>query len=645
MKRYLENDYNTIYQREDVVKPKNLSNNNVKSNVVRKPNSNLTLTAYIPVKRKPIIEEPEINEEDLPVVQGSFKITKTEADLTEKNNQAKPKPISISKKVLEFTTLPVITTTVSPSTSKTTITKFTTLKPTKFTTRTTSQLPITSKEPVTTIIPPIFTHSPVHFIDEPWKPIRTPANFEQPMFPSSIHRVGMAETLPSKNTEIRVQPVYKSFTNPALTNLKYSSDLAEMSDVVGHPIPVDKFSEMTTENNSNTESFLPAETREGDENDDESVLENSKGYIEIETLKYVPSSSIPTTVTAENTFRPIFSHWELVNGTDLYNTTENSAKKIYNNTLQAIMVTDLNDENYNKPVLQNISSIFHTLASNLDDLMQQTSTPSGEQNFDFDELVLEEPIIGHGLVEVLNTTEEELLMKKTGSSTKQPFVTLIPVKSNSGLRNTLRPRPKMRNGQEGTDEEGDEFDDEFEGTTLEDISSSRSFSTDVDEDIMPTHLEYVTSVSSETNHVKVNRSGYTRSSEKRDNADSALTVNGTKENATTTKDDTRDPLIVVNVFSTVTNSSRIINATDILSASHLQKLAEISNIYGNNNNNSSTLQPVISTKALPNSYSINQSGLKILTKTFHKLPKKDEKTVTGINRLPLLIYASNETGK
>lgn len=627
------------------MKPKNLSNNNVKSNVVRKPNSNLTLTAHIPVKRKPIIEEPEINEEELPVVQGSFKITKTEADLTEKKNQAKP--ISITKKILELTSTPVTITTittVSPSTNRVTIAKSTTIKPTKLTTKTTSQQPITIKEPVTTIIPPILTHSPVQFIDEPWKPIRTPANFEQPMFPSGIHRVGMAETLPSKNTEIRIQPVYKSFTNPALTNLKYSSGLTEIGDVVGHPIPVNKFSEMTSENNNNAESFLPAETREGDDNDDASLLENNKGYIEIETLKYVPSSSAPTTVTTENTFRPIFSHWELVNGTDLYNTTENSTKKIYNNTLQAIMVTNLHDGNYNKPIIQNISSIFHTLASNLDDLVQQTSTPSGEEMFNFDELVLDEPAIGHGLVEALNSTVEELLMKKTGSSTRQPFVTLIPVKSNSGLRNTLRPRPKMRNGQEGTDEEGDEFDNEFEGTTVEDISSSRSFSTDAHETIMPTHLEYVTSVSSEFINVKVNRSGYTRSSEKIDNADSALTVNGTKENATTTKDDTKDPLIVVNVFSTVTNSSRIINSTDILSASHLQKLAEISNIYGNNNN-SSTLLPDISTKALSNSYSINQSGLKILTKTFHKLPKKDEKTVTGINRLPLLIYASNETGK
>ncbi|XP_052898113.1 uncharacterized protein LOC128304910 [Anopheles moucheti] len=106
-------------------------------------------------------------------------------------------------------------------------------------------------------------------------------------------------------------------------------------------------------------------------------------YVEVETLKYTPSTvSPPTTNTLPELF-PI-TKWEFVNGTRRTTAEKPPTKKVFNETLQALVVvnvqpdgttalprmplTNIDDLKSNRPNatnLQNLSDIFDTLASKL----------------------------------------------------------------------------------------------------------------------------------------------------------------------------------------------------------------------------------------------------------------------------------------
>lgn len=118
-------------------------------------------------------------------------------------------------------------------------------------------------------------------------------------------------------------------------------------------------------------------------------------YVEVETLKYTPSTAAPiiqSTVTVPQLFPDIVHKWEFVNGTAATNSSESSiTRKVFNETLQADVVEnsqttptpssqllDLNTEllksnrsttaavtNEKQPNLQELSSIFDTLVSKL----------------------------------------------------------------------------------------------------------------------------------------------------------------------------------------------------------------------------------------------------------------------------------------
>lgn len=80
------NLYSTQSQIPATISPKN----NVKSNktgVVLKSSKNATGFSPMTTSKPLVKDEPEFNEDDLPVIQGSFKISKTEADITEKKTE------------------------------------------------------------------------------------------------------------------------------------------------------------------------------------------------------------------------------------------------------------------------------------------------------------------------------------------------------------------------------------------------------------------------------------------------------------------------------------------------------------------------------------------------------------------------------
>uniref|UniRef100_A0A182YFS9 Uncharacterized protein n=1 Tax=Anopheles stephensi TaxID=30069 RepID=A0A182YFS9_ANOST len=107
-------------------------------------------------------------------------------------------------------------------------------------------------------------------------------------------------------------------------------------------------------------------------------------YVEVETLKYTPSTTLapPTTNTLPELF-PI-TKWEFVNGTRRTTAEKPPTKKVFNETLQALVVVnvqpdgttalprtppqnieDLKSNRPNATNLQNLSDIFDTLASKL----------------------------------------------------------------------------------------------------------------------------------------------------------------------------------------------------------------------------------------------------------------------------------------
>lgn len=116
-------------------------------------------------------------------------------------------------------------------------------------------------------------------------------------------------------------------------------------------------------------------------------------YVEVETLKYTPTTAAPiiqSTVTTPQLFPDIVHKWEFVNGTASNSSESSITKKVFNETLQAVVVENSNSLTTSsppsqlqdlktellklnrtaaiageKPNLQELSSIFDTLVSKL----------------------------------------------------------------------------------------------------------------------------------------------------------------------------------------------------------------------------------------------------------------------------------------
>lgn len=104
-------------------------------------------------------------------------------------------------------------------------------------------------------------------------------------------------------------------------------------------------------------------------------------FVEVETLKYTPPAVTVTQTTAtQPQLFPILSKWEFVNGTQVNTTELSMTKKVFNETLQAVIVENsqttpphhasrFDDLKVNRTVdkanLQQLSSIFDTLAAKL----------------------------------------------------------------------------------------------------------------------------------------------------------------------------------------------------------------------------------------------------------------------------------------
>lgn len=103
-------------------------------------------------------------------------------------------------------------------------------------------------------------------------------------------------------------------------------------------------------------------------------------FVEVETLKYTPPAvTVSQTTASLPQLFPIISKWEFVNGTQVNATESSITKKVFNETLQAVVVENsqttpphahrFDDLKANRTVdkanLQQLSSIFDTLAAKL----------------------------------------------------------------------------------------------------------------------------------------------------------------------------------------------------------------------------------------------------------------------------------------
>uniref|UniRef100_A0A182F267 Uncharacterized protein n=1 Tax=Anopheles albimanus TaxID=7167 RepID=A0A182F267_ANOAL len=182
-----------------------------------------------------------------------------------------------------------------------------------------------------------------------------------------------------------------------LTSVTAGEDSGEQpaSTTSGITSSADGSSEVTASSSEEVTTTTAAAAAAGEEASGEVSSEanrTSTTYVEVETVKYTPTMTPPTTITLPELF-PI-TKWEFVNGTRRTTVEKPPTRKVFNETLQALIVENVQPEAttvamaaapQNRPAsgpavdledlkasrvnattnLQNLSDIFDTLASKL----------------------------------------------------------------------------------------------------------------------------------------------------------------------------------------------------------------------------------------------------------------------------------------
>uniref|UniRef100_A0A182K7I4 SEA domain-containing protein n=1 Tax=Anopheles christyi TaxID=43041 RepID=A0A182K7I4_9DIPT len=188
-----------------------------------------------------------------------------------------------------------------------------------------------------------------------------------------------------------VSELFEDGTEPTSTTMQsttYSSSEEMQQDVEDLLITSTTITTSTTTTTTETMSSSSEESTAGSSievttHTGEQPKRPSATYIEVETLKYTPSTIPPPTTNTLPELFPI-TKWEFVNGTRRTTAEKPPTKKIFNETLQALVVVnvqpdgttalprlppanidELKSNRPNATHLQNLSDIFDTLASKL----------------------------------------------------------------------------------------------------------------------------------------------------------------------------------------------------------------------------------------------------------------------------------------
>lgn len=366
-------------------------------------------------------------------------------------------------------------------------------------------------------------------------------------------------------------------------------------------------------------------------------------------------SIIPSTEAPHHT-------WELVNTSTNENGTfsKQSPEKYYNDTLQAIITK-------NDAVFPNTTPKFPgkvSILRNLTEIIKrytQSSTIETPIEKDFDESENEDRQ-NHNKM----TGSVELVPEDEIEVTTEKIITLLPAKSNLGVNRPLRPRPLIRGDTPAADNNERSF---FASNIRSQVIIEQSTKATVtnDENDYVTSKISLTTQDSENDHEKrffladesdsmtvANTPDVITSSNRLPKASDKL--NGSSK----TKNDINVPEGTYRVSYHVTGSvsSKQANKTLDLPAYELalepdivleipssqtntltlDKLKQLANLatISDSHNNTLFRTPgggVISTKAIPSSYTLNQAGFKILTKSFNKAPpsKQDLGSIDKLN--------------
>lgn len=360
--------------------------------------------------------------------------------------------------------------------------------------------------------------------------------------------------------------------------------------------------------------------------------------------------------------------WELVNTSTNTNETQIklSPQKYYNDTLQAIITKNEGMSPSTTPkfpnkisILRNLTDLIKRYSQNTSNKPIEISTPhpveepksdfvniEGEENEDRSEM---------GSVEVV--LDEEL------ETTTARVITLMPAKSNLGINRPLRPRPKIEaqapkeNKRSFIDDTDTVIDHENIDDVIHDLSEnipqaseivtiSTSLSDDIAEDAVYSdfsdsikRLDSPNNPTPSGNRLPKSKEDFIYTQDNKfikdisENTEKSIIPNGTYRvsyhvtGSVSSKQANKtqhlpayelalEPDVVLEIPS---------NQTNTLTIDKLRQLASLATI--SDYKNSSLFRApggIISTKAIPSSYTLNQAGFKILTKSFNKVQHSKE---------------------
>lgn len=357
--------------------------------------------------------------------------------------------------------------------------------------------------------------------------------------------------------------------------------------------------------------------------------------------------------------------WELVNSTAKENSTynKNSPEKFYNDTLQAIITK--NDAPFPNTTPRFANKVLRNLTDIIKKYSQSTTEKSSTSNnltkASKKETADEPEIIDEIIDKIIGTAEVGDLDEET--TTVSRVITLLPAKSNLGVNRPLRPRPRPR--PRPKDAEDNILNDQrrFFRDSASLIMKEDSYTTHNYVEIYNTTRETVAQntdtpkkviLENATDQVKLtngNEKVNSRLPKTNTNLNKNIDTDGNTINETI---NVPDGTYKVSYHVTGSVSSKQANQTKTLPAYELtlepdvvleipinqsnsltvDKLKQLANLATISNSNNSLFSPqggVISTKAIPSSYTMNQAGFKILTKTFNKLShtKHDDNTLNN----------------
>ncbi|XP_026320088.1 uncharacterized protein LOC113230394 isoform X2 [Hyposmocoma kahamanoa] len=447
-----------------------------------------------------------------------------------------------------------------------------------------------------------------------------------------------ASILKKQNTTTELP---ETSTTISTTTITYSSTDEDINDTITTPTP------------------LLSSTPETIEEEHNNISKENSAKRPNNKVSNIPSTSAP------------HHTWELVNTSTNNNETfsKSSPEKYYNDTLQAIITK--NDAVFpnttpkftNKvSILKNLTDIIKRYTHNTDKPPKEKQKPEGDERHNYNKM---------GSVEVVSDEEIE--------TTTSVIITLLPAKSNLGVNRPLRPRPKIDLKSQALKEDERSFfrSDPETQKIIDNLSTEKYIQmhnfTNIEASEIVTSSSIVENEDSSdemlltnvSDSIKVHNTEMSSTSNRLPKSsdelnfpikDSITAENTHITNVTVLPEGTYR----VSYHVTGTVSSKQANKTQSLPAYELtlepdvvleipvnhtntltiEKLKQLASLATISDSNNTTLfrapGGVISTKAIPSSYTLNQAGFKILTKTYNKIPTKQEEN--SLNK-PEKIYS------